>query len=304
MTPFRATRQYQDGPSAWTRPEAFAHASWPPFKRVWPGELRPLLQPLGLETASSLKGDNRGLYLTTERMMHARSGRVLGWVCEKLGLRETDGWRNGPPPFLSQLVRNFYTESGNAVAWVMVESCRDSIRLRHRGFKETLYPSTRPDFRFRANGIEDRVKIPLLNGIDLSTDGLRMMLPTGLKFKDTYFTRMAVQRTLAVDSSPRPLRGHWTTWCLASPDADREALSRGSAPASGQWLIAGGINPARLMTWVKLDVIHGLTDCYAVDVHPDSGDIFSIRYARVPLRMQIELDPWLDDWLLTAIRSF
>ena len=302
MTPFRGARQYQDGPPAWTRPEAFAHATW--FEHWWPGELKPLLQPLGLDAEPRLKGDNRGLLLTTESMMHARRGYVLGWVCDMLGLRHTDGWRSRPPPFLSRFVRDFYQESGQTIAWVMVEACRDSIRLRHRGFKETLLPSSKPEFQFKANAIEDRVRIPLRNGLELSTYGLQMVSPKGLEPRDTHFTRMAVQRTLAIESSPSPLIGQWTTWCLASPDGDREAVSQGSAPASGQWLLAGSINPARLMTWVKLDLIYGWTYSYAFDVHPDSGNTFSVRYARVPLRMQIELDPWLDDWLLTAIRSF
>ena len=300
MTLFRGARQYQDGPSAWTRSEAFAHASW--FKGCWRDELKPLLRPLGLEDQPCLKDDKRGLLLTTESTMHTRRDYVLGWVRDMLGLKHTDGWRAGPPSFLSQLVEDFYKQAGQAVAWVMVESCRDSIRLRHGGFKETLLPSTRPDFLLRANRIEDRVKLRLLPGIELSTEGLQMVPPKGLELRDTHFTRMAVQRTLAIDSSPMPLIGQWMTWCLASPDADREALSRGFAPAGGQCLLAGGINPARLMTWVKL--IHGWTYSYAVDVHPESGNIFSIRYAGVSLRMQIELDPWLDDWLLTAIRSF
>ena len=304
MAGFRGSRQYQDGPPSWVRPEAFAHASWPPFQRWWPGELRPLLKPLGLENDSDLKGDNRGLFLTTESMMHTHRGYAISWVCDMLGLRNTEGWRNRPPPFLSRLVRDFYKESGKAIAWVMVEACRDSIRLRHRGFKETLLPATEPDFQFKATGIEDRVKLPLLNGIELSTEGLNLVPPKGLTARDTHFTRMAVQRTLRAESSPDLLTGQWMSWCLASQDGDHEPLSRGSVPSSGQYLLAGSINPAKLMTWMKLDLIYGWTYSYAVDVHPHSGEIYSIRYARVPLRMQIELDPWLDDWLLTAIRSF
>jgi hypothetical protein len=302
MTGFRSSRQYEDGPPAWTRPEAFAHTTW--FKRFWAGELKPLLRPLGLEGDPNLKGDNRGLLLTTESEMHQRRGYVLGWVRDMLGLREAEGWRAGPPPYLARLVQDFYKENGQSVAWVMFEAGRDPIRLRHRGYQETLSPATRPDFQFEANGLRKYDTIPLLAGIRLSAEGLVMMPPRGLPKKDAHFTRLAVRRTLAVESSAIKLTGHWSSWCLASPDGDREAWSRGSAPASGQHLLTGGINPARLMTWMKLDIIHGWTYSYAVDLHPQSGEVFSIRYARVPLRMQIELDPWLDDWLLTALRAF
>lgn len=302
MTGFRGSRQYQDGPPAWMRTEAFVHARW--FERFWPGELRPLLGPLGLGSEPDLKGDNRGLLLTTESQMYRRRGYVIDWARDMLGLRQAEGWQAGPPPFLSRLVRDFYKGDGESIAWVMVESGRDPIRVRHRGFREALTPATRPDFQFRASGMGDRASIPLWGKIGLSTDGLRLMPPKGLTAGQTHFTRMMVRRTIAVQSSAETLTGEWMSWCLASPDGDREAWSRGSAPASGQYLLAGGINPARLMTWMKLDLIHGKTYSYAVDVHPRSGEVFSVRYASVPLRMQIELDPWLDDWLLTAIRSF
>ena len=234
--------------------------------------------------------------------MHRRRKYALGWVSEKLGL-----WRNGltakPPAFLSKLLRSFYKESGQGIAWVVVESCRDSIRLRHRGVREKLLPFNEPVFQLEANYIPDRVRLPLVNGTSLSTKELKMVLPDGLVARDTYFTQIATQRTLIVESSAAPLRGQWLTWCLASQDGNRDALSRGMVPAGGQLLLNGGVNPARLMTWSKLDLIHGWTHSYCLDVHPRTGEIFSIRYACVPLRLQIELDPWLDDWLLTAIRS-
>jgi hypothetical protein len=303
MTPIRGARKYQDGPPVWTRPEAFAHASWPPFEYWWPGELKPLLQPLGLEGDRRIL-DNRGVLLTTERMMHAHRGYVLGWVGEMLGLRQAGVWQAKPPPFLSRLVRDFYREDGNGIAFVIVEASRDSIRLRHRGFKEVLQPARGTAFQFGADGIEDRIKIPLLNGIELSTGGLHLVPPEGRRVKDTHFTRMKVERVIEAASSPKPLKGQWTNWCLASQDADREALSRGFAPAGKQLLLHGSVNAARLMTWMKIDIIYGHTHSYALDMHPESGSIFAVRHASVPLKMHIELDPWLDDWLLTAIRSF
>ena len=306
MATFRRIRKYQDGPPAWTQPTGLGRAGWPPIKVEWHGELSPLLGRSGTV-------DNRGLLLTTEAKMHQKSGYVLRWVGEMLGLEHTEGWRTRPPesrfrppPFLRRLVRDFYDEAGHAIAWVMVESCRDSIRQRHRGFKEALLPSTKPDFQFVTTGIEDRVKIPLSYSIDLSTDGLVMMLPQGRTARDTHFTRMAVQRTLKTETDAVMLTGQWMNWCLASRETDQEALSRGSAPASGQGLLPGYVNPARLMTWMKLDLRYpaAWTYSYAVDIDVTSGRVFSVRYARVPLRMQIELDPWLDDWLLTAIHSF
>ena len=304
MSGFRGSRQYQDGPPAWTHLGAFGGARDKWFKDFWPSQLRPLLLPLGLESHADLKGDNRGLLLTTESQMHARRGDALGFVRDMLGLRETTGWRSGPPRFLSQLVEDFYKEDGQAIAWVTFEAGRDPIGRRHRGYKEVLMPSTTPEFKVAANSIVGRGKIPLIKGIKLTTDDLDMMPPEGLTVRDTHFTGLAVRRTLAVESLPSPLNGNWMSWCLASRDGDAEALGRGSAPASGQHLLAGSINPARLMTWMKLDLQKGNTYSWAFDIHRRTGQIFSIRYAEVPLRMQIELDPWLDDWLLTAIRSF
>lgn len=324
MKGFRSQRLQQDGPPAWTDLRAFDRVGWRPKDSVvLPDALSPIIRGV------SGVPDTRGLFMTTEADMFDHLDHVFGWAREKLALEDSEGWwtgikaapQNSPPGFssdesgrsakapkrrpktpayLKQLISHFYRKRTNAIAWVVVESCRDLIRLRHANYVESLQKNRQPIFGLSANLIEDRAVLPLHNGVKLSTNDLRFVTPKEFEYKETRFARMYVERQIIAGG--RTLTGNWTTWCAASEEDG--TLSAGSAPASRRYVHENGFNPARLMTWLRLDTRSGLTESYAFDLHGDTGMVFSIRYAVATLQMHIELDPWLDDWLLTALRRY
>jgi hypothetical protein len=94
-----------DEPPVWTRHHDLFRASWPPQHIVWEGALRPII-------GTDRLVDRRGIMLASEECLHRRWRYVLGWVMDMLSLRHTEGWRQGPPPFLKALTASFFAPFG------------------------------------------------------------------------------------------------------------------------------------------------------------------------------------------------
>lgn len=292
MIGFRNRRLIFDGPSVWQLPpDIFQHVGWQPNDvKVWTNQLSSIAGTARFE-------DNRGIFMTTGRYMQEELDYVLGWVRDVLVLHRTDGWNKADryPKFIKDILSQFYRGSDGHIASVTAESSRDPIGRRGNGFSQSLSQSGSPVFGREADHIKYEDFIPLEHGLVMPTRDLRFAVPNGYDERQVVFTKMYSKRVLS-NRSRAPMVGEWITWCVAEENTDKLAL--GSAPASRNLLLPNDINPARLMTWWKLNPQTGWTYTIAFDLEEGSGRVFSIRYAKVQLEMQVGLDPWLDDWIL------
>jgi hypothetical protein len=81
---------------------------------------------------------------------------------------------------------------------------------------------------------------------------------------------------------------------------DASLLEAGQYPARVAHFVGDNINPARLMSWMSLDIETGMAGNYCFDFDPYSGELLTIRWTRQELEMLIHSDPRFDRWLFEA----
>jgi hypothetical protein len=249
--------------------------------------------------------DQRGIVLGSEEELSRRSRFILGWMRRTLELAETPGWKRGVPDYVGALMTSFFEPTGNRVAWIMVETCRDRIRSRHTRLTEELRDDDSLDYRQPASVLlSRRHELSLDAGLRIPSRHLRFALPEGRNLKQARLVRTDIKRTLWTPSRPEPFGALISCFCLANPGEDDDDLTKGFVPSGLQCRQPSGINAARLITWFRMMPDSGYLENYTIDLDPTTGQLLSLRFQQASLRLAIEMDPWLDDWLRSALRHF
>jgi hypothetical protein len=239
--------------------------------------------------------DRRGLLLWTEERLHTRVEGMALWAGEMLGLRGGENWSRLAKTF-EQVTRSFFSGRSDYGAWVFVESCRDYLKRQSPGLSQTVTaePVFRPYKGRRRRGLE-------FEGVALPAAAPPFMARGGVRERGTRLAALESKRLLWPHS--QPLGGLFKTWCLADPSDDRPDLAKCWVPAGTDFELALGVNGGRLVNWVKMDCLSGWVESFTVDVCPQSGELFSVRHARVELRLLAEMHHRLHSWLQTALRG-
>jgi hypothetical protein len=289
-------------PLIWRKMRAFNRVFDRPLRFfLWENALRPFFG----DTAAVL--DRRGIVLGSEAELHARQAYVLGLIRDVLGLAATPGWETGSPEFARAIMESFYPGESHRVAWVMVETCREPIGHRHARVRDEVLPGDGPRFLTPAPALQfSGMTVPLMSGLHVPSRTVFFSLPDGRKKDDATLTRTQVMRELWTQSRPQAFRAVITNWCIAHRGHDEGDLAKGFVPAGLQCRRPDGINAARLIMWYRLDMQTplGNLQSYAVDIDPLTGELLSLRHQQADLLTATEIDPWLNDWLVYALRHF
>lgn len=204
----------------------------------------------------------------------------------------------------------YYQREQSSLGVVFFESCRDILQKRFVGTEAKVKISQRADTS----------DVPRCQRVsyDLARDstirlwgkasakqesiqprGLRFATPSNRPIHDCVFSKTRFWRDVDGGDGVYYTRPY-DVWCLSTPEVDYELLLRGRYPTQASRLIGGSINPSRLITWLAIDPVTGMTGNYCFDIDAVSGELLTLRWTSQELTMLAETDPRFDRWLYNA----